>query len=83
VARVIDAADLGHPAVAGVDRILTDTFPDLVALPGRASHPWRRLVGAMIRQIIEPNGYEMVEEGRIPKGWRCSFTKGMRYRRRP
>ena len=79
IIRAMTAADLGHPARERVGEELTRRFPDLVALPGTASWPWRQLAGAMLKQILLSSGYTMLKEKPVRRGG--AFRNGMCYRR--
>ncbi len=80
VIRMMAASDLDRPAVEVVDGALTERFGALVARAGTASWPWRQMTGAMIKQIMLANGYDMTRSKPVRDG--RSFKNGMCYRRR-
>jgi hypothetical protein len=75
VARMETATDLGQPALQAVEDQLLETFDDAV-LPDRI----KQMIGRMVRQIMEGNGYEHVtSDVRLSS---VPFYKASRYRRR-
>jgi hypothetical protein len=76
--RLQTAADLGHPAVEGVDRPLTDT-PLGQKMKGSSAdaHALRQLAGMMTREIMERLGYRLGPNKRTRKGY--VFSRGATY----
>jgi len=79
VIRMVATTDLGYPAVLAIDDDFSDRFPHLVSQAGTRSWPWRQLVGAMAKQIMQANGYAPLKSKPIRNG--RSFRNGMCYRR--
>lgn len=75
IARMETATDLGQPALQAVEEQLLAEFGDAI-LPDRI----KQMIGRMVRQIMEGNGYEHVtSDVRLNS---VPFYKASRYRRR-
>ena len=76
--RMETATYLGRPAAEALGPNLLATFGDEVRVDRI-----KQLIGNMIRQIIEPRGYQMDRQNvRVPPDRKDLFTSGTRYRAR-
>ncbi|MBI1944517.1 MAG: hypothetical protein HYS27_02405 [Deltaproteobacteria bacterium] len=85
VLRMETGSELEHPAVEAIEWRVADAFPEQLRV-SRALRPRNevaRMVGHMIRQIMEHRGFELEQEGvRLRAGFRGVFSTGARYRRK-
>ncbi|MDD3311516.1 hypothetical protein [Pseudodesulfovibrio sp.] len=75
VIRMETAVDLGKPAAEAVARVLVESFGDDVR-PDRV----KQMIGHMIRQIMEANGFQLDSQNIPVRQDRRLFTKASRYR---
>lgn len=77
-------ARLRHPAVEGIDELINEKFGALKSLPQEEFHRYKRMIGHMIRQVMENLGYELDAQNiKIRRPTDDSFfTSGSRYKKR-
>lgn len=73
--RMEVATYLGRPAVEPLSPVLMQRFGGQVALP-----PIRRMVGHMVRQIMESRGFRLDRSGVVIRRAGNIFYSGSRYR---
>ena len=78
IIRIETATYLGRPAAEALGPVLLNRFGDEVRVDRI-----KQLIGNMIRQIIEPRGYQIDRQNvRTPPSRKDLFTTGTRYKPR-
>ena len=78
---LIDASDSSNPAVAGIDQQYNALFHQMRLESGEHDDPIRRMVGNMVRQVIEPRGFRRDHQNVPVNG--VFFQSGSTYVREP
>ncbi len=78
---LVDASDSGHPAVAGVDQQYNSLFHQIRLESGEGDDDIKRMVGNMVRQVIESYGFQ-IDDRNVPVNG-VFFQRGSTYVRAP